>query len=47
MRDDGERTLLFDLDRAIQQVAARTPEDPAVMQLTNVYHNLVRRWANS
>jgi PKHD-type hydroxylase len=47
VRDDGERTLLFDLDRAIQQVATRTPADPAVMQLTNVYHNLVRRWANS
>lgn len=45
VRDDGERTLLFDLDTAIQRLAATRPEDAAVVQLTGVYHNLVRRWA--
>jgi PKHD-type hydroxylase len=44
VRDDGERTLLFDLDGAIQRVAGLT-EDPAVVQLTGIYHNLLRRWA--
>jgi PKHD-type hydroxylase len=42
IRDDGERTLLFDLDVAIQRLNG---EGPAV-QLTGVYHNLLRRWAD-
>jgi PKHD-type hydroxylase len=45
VRDDGERTLLFDLDSAIQQVAGAAA-NPAVVQLTAVYHNLLRRWAD-
>jgi len=46
VRDDGERALLFDLDQAIQQVNADAPEQPAAVQLTGVYHNLLRRWAD-
>jgi PKHD-type hydroxylase len=45
VRDDGERTLLFDLDNAIQTVARDAPDHPAAVQLTSVYHNLLRRWA--
>jgi PKHD-type hydroxylase len=45
VRDDGERTLLFDLDMAIQRVNQDLPEHPSAVQLTNVYHNLLRRWA--
>jgi PKHD-type hydroxylase len=43
--DAGERRLLFDLDRAIQQVSAGAPDHPAAVPLTGVYHNLLRRWA--
>ena len=43
--DDGDRTLLFDLDAAIQQVSEAEPEHPVAVQLTGVYHNLLRRWA--
>jgi PKHD-type hydroxylase len=46
VRDDGERTLLFDLDNAIQRVAHDVPDSPAPVQLTAVYHNLLRRWAD-
>ena len=46
VRDDGERTLLFDLDSAIQQVASEVPGSPAPVHLTAVYHNLLRRWAD-
>ena len=46
LRDDGERTLLFDLDSAIQRVSADLPAHPAAVQLTSVYHNLLRRWAD-
>jgi PKHD-type hydroxylase len=46
IRDDGERTLLFDLDVAIQRLSAERTDHPAAIQLTGVYHNLVRRWAD-
>ena len=45
IRDDGERTLLFDLDAAIQRLTVDVPDHPAAIQLTAVYHNLLRRWA--
>src|SRR5687768_892339 len=45
VRDDGQRTLLFDLDSAIQQVSRALPDHPSAVQLTGVYHNLLRRWA--
>jgi PKHD-type hydroxylase len=45
VRDDGERTLLFDLDLAIQRIGQDAPDHPAALQLTGVYHNLLRRWA--
>ena len=44
--DEGQRTLLFDLDQAIQGMTplAQTGDD-YLLKLTGVYHNLVRRWA--
>ena len=45
VRDDGQRTLLFDLDAAIQRLNQDTPDHPSAVQLTGVYHNLLRRWA--
>ncbi len=45
IRDDGARTLLFDLDTAIQRLTSDMPDHPSAVQLTGVYHNLVRRWA--
>jgi len=44
VRDDGERTVLFDLDTAIQRVNVDVPDHPSAVQLTGVYHNLLRRW---
>jgi PKHD-type hydroxylase len=46
VRDDGQRTLLFDLDTAIQRLTLDLPEHPAAVHLTAVYHNLLRRWAD-
>lgn len=48
VRDDGARQTLFDLDSAIQAIAAdRGQDDPAIIRLTGVYHNLLRRWADA
>lgn len=46
VRDDGERTLMFDLDMAIQRLSEDVPQHPTVVGLTAVYHNLLRRWAD-
>lgn len=45
IRDDGKRSLLFDMDTGIQRVATEQPGHPGVIQLTGVYHNLLRQWA--
>jgi PKHD-type hydroxylase len=46
VRDDGQRTLLYDLDVAIRRLASESPDHSSVPQLTGVYHNLLRRWAD-
>jgi PKHD-type hydroxylase len=46
VRDDAQRALLFDLDNAVQRVGLDLPGSPASVQLTGVYHNLLRRWAD-
>jgi PKHD-type hydroxylase len=45
VRDDGDRTLLFDLDSAIRNLNQFSPQSPVAVQLTGVYHNLLRKWA--
>jgi PKHD-type hydroxylase len=45
IRSDGDRTLLYDLDTAIQRLSKEAPGNAAGVQLTGVYHNLLRRWA--
>ena len=47
VRDDGQRTVLYDLDRATQQVHRDLPDSAAALGLTGVYHNLLRRWADT
>jgi PKHD-type hydroxylase len=44
IRDDGARTLLLDLDTAIQRLTVDLPSHPAAVQLTAVYQNLLPRW---
>jgi len=44
VKDDGERTLLFELDRAIGELGKIAPDNPALVRLTATYHNLVRKW---
>ncbi|MCS4247126.1 MULTISPECIES: Fe2+-dependent dioxygenase [unclassified Pseudomonas] len=44
VREDSQRTLLFEMDGAIQQLSRDVPDHPALIQLTGTYHNLLRRW---
>ena len=49
VRDDAKRSLLFDLDLSIQRLSRDLPDQPVAaqtaVQLTGVYHNLLRQWA--
>jgi PKHD-type hydroxylase len=45
VRDDGRRSLLFDLDIGVQQISTGKAAHPAAVRLTGVYHNLLRQWA--
>lgn len=45
IREDAKRSLLFDLDIAIQRFGPGMATHPSVVQLTGVYHNLLRQWA--
>lgn len=47
VRDDAARGILFDLDTSIQALAERNGHnDPAIIGLTGVYHNLLRQWTD-
>ncbi|HEY4415808.1 MAG TPA: Fe2+-dependent dioxygenase [Verrucomicrobiae bacterium] len=49
IREDSRRSLLFDLDLSIQKLNRELPGQPVAaqtsVQLTGVYHNLLRQWA--
>ncbi len=46
VRDDRARSMIFDLDTAIQGLSGRLGRgDPETVKLTGIYHNLIRYWA--
>jgi PKHD-type hydroxylase len=45
VRSDTQRSLLFDLDSAIIKLSRDHQEHPSVVELTAVYHNLLRQWS--
>lgn len=47
VRDDGRRQMLFELDASIQALTASGADRAPVLTLTNLYHNLLRRWADT
>lgn len=46
VRSSAQRAALFNLDRIVQQLRARLPDDPCLVDLTGHYHNLLRLWAD-
>ena len=47
IRDDAQRTLLFDMDAAIVTLRQQVGDNAAVIRLTGNYHNLIRMWADT
>jgi len=45
VRDDGQRRLLFELDSSIERLRRGGADAAAVLQLTGIYHNLLRQWS--
>ncbi len=47
IRDVSQRALLFDLDMAIIRLTQDHPDHPSIVNLTSVYHNLLRQWSET
>jgi len=47
VRDDTRRSLLFDMDNAIQRLNAQNADDAARRTLVGCYHNLLRLWSET
>jgi PKHD-type hydroxylase len=48
IRDPAARTMIFDLDTAIQALSQQHGrDDPEMVRLTGLYHNLIRYWAET
>lgn len=45
IRDESRRSLLFDMDMAIIKLGRDHPDHASNVELTAVYHNLLRQWA--
>lgn len=45
VRDDARRRMLFEMDTSIETLRRGDADAGAVLQLTGVYHNLLRQWA--
>lgn len=45
VRDDKQRALLFEMDRAVQRLQVGGADASACLSLTNCYHNLLRQWS--
>jgi len=47
VRDDTQRTLLFDMDNAIQRLNTTDADETARRTLVGCYHNLLRVWSET
>ena len=48
IKDPLARQMTFDMDNAVQKLVMRLGRnDPEVRKLTNIYHNLIRYWAET
>jgi PKHD-type hydroxylase len=44
---DEKRSILFDMDMAIQSLRSKVQDSAEILQLTGVYHNLLRQWVQT
>ncbi|MGC5700903.1 Fe2+-dependent dioxygenase [Pseudomonas sp. NFXW11] len=46
VREDSQRSLLLDMDVAIQRLTQQQADEESLLQLCGAYHNLLRRWSD-
>ena len=48
VKDRDRREMLFDLDQSVQDLSVKmgVGDDPALVRLTGLYHNLLREWGD-
>ena len=46
VRDDSRRRMLFEMDTSIETLRHGNADAGTVLQLTGIYHNLLRQWAD-
>lgn len=47
VRSNEQRRILYDLDNSIQALTQKNPENPELVRLLGVYHNLLRQWSET
>ena len=47
VRDAGQRSILFDMDNAIQKLNETGADESARRTLVGCYHNLLRQWSDT
>jgi PKHD-type hydroxylase len=47
VRDEGKRSILFDLDNTLQQLTRAGADHDACVRLAGIYHNLLRQWVDT
>jgi len=47
VRDETQRSILLELDNALQQLGRTGADHDACVRLAGVYHNLLRQWADT
>ena len=47
IRDDAQRSLLFDMDMALVRLNQHAPGHASLIALTGCYHNLLRMWGEA
>jgi len=47
INSDEKRSLLFDMDMAIQSLRSKVNDSSEIVELTGVYNNLLRQWAQT
>lgn len=47
VREDSQRSILLDMDVAIQRLTSQNADAQSLLELTGAYHNLLRRWSDT
>jgi PKHD-type hydroxylase len=47
VRDEAKRSILFELDTALQRLGRDIPDHPSLVEIAGCYHNMLRLWSDT